>query len=281
MNTVIGQGKADLHNHTTASDGLLSPAQLVRFAAIKGLKAIAITDHDTTEGIDEGLRAGQFYKIKVIPGIELNTQLDSVEIHLLGYFINWNSEYLQKILFKMRDIRKNRAKKMVEKLVNLYGFDISYEEVLKEAKEGAVARPHIARVLISKGIVKDMSEAFEKYIGTDCPAYVGRYHLTPKEGIELIEICGGVPVLAHPGLITVPGIAEMMLDQGIKGIEAYHSKHTQEQAEYYSELAKKSGLLITGGTDCHGELFDGMPIIGDVSVGMDAVEELKHLSRQK
>ena len=281
MNGDITQGRADLHNHTTASDGLLTPMQLIGFAAQKGLKAAAITDHDTTEGIEEAIKAGQLYQVEIIPGIELNTQIDSVEIHILGYFIDWHSMDLQSILHEMREIRRNRAKIMVERLSDLYGFDITYDEVLKEAKEGAVARPHIGRVLMSKGIVKDIGEAFDKYIGTDCPAYVDRYHMTPKEGIELIEKAGGVPVLAHPGLLPSSDIADMVIECGIKGIEAFHNKHTEEQTKYYSLKAYQSDLIITGGSDCHGELYDGLPTIGDVSVDMEAVEKLRSLSWQK
>ena len=281
MAQVTNGSRADLHNHTTASDGLLKPAQLVEYAARKGLGALAITDHDTTDGIDEGLAAGKIQKIVVVPGIEINTQLGSDEIHILGYYIDWKSSLLQNLLSEMKEIRKSRAEIMVQKLVALYGFDISNEEVQHQAKDGTVARPHIARVLISKGIVQDVNEAFEKYIGNHCPAYVERYHLTPKEGIQLIHRIGGVAVLAHPGLMHNHGLINDLIKCGIEGIEVYHSRHTLQQTKNFEDIAKQNELLITGGSDCHGELFDGMPIIGDVTVGMEEVKALRNMAARK
>jgi predicted metal-dependent phosphoesterase TrpH len=279
MNPNIPAGRADLHNHTVASDGLLTSTELIEFAAKKGLQAAAITDHDSTDGIEEGLRAGEKHHVYIVPGIELNTQIDRHEIHILGYFIDPGCGELQEVLAKAREVRKTRAEKMVKKLADLYGFDIQYEEVLEQAKDGGVGRSHIGRVLMSKGYVKDVSEAFDKYLGTDCPAYVGRYKVTPREGIELIEKAGGVPVLAHPGLLPNPSLIYTLIEQGVKGIEAYHSKHTQVQSEEYANIAHQYGLLITGGSDCHGELYDGMPTIGDVSVETEVIASLRSLSR--
>lgn len=279
MQDIMPKGRADLHNHTVASDGLLTPTELIEYAAKKGLQAVAITDHDSTEGIEEGLRAGKKNHVYVIPGIELNTQIDHNEIHILGYFIDPGYSKLQEVLEKAREVRKTRAERMVEKLTELYGFDIHYEDVLAEAKEGGVGRYHIGRVLLSKGYVNNITEAFEKYLGTECPAYVGRYKITPREGIELIEKAGGVAVLAHPGLLPDPGLIYALIEQGVKGIEAYHSKHTQEQSKEYARIANQYGLLITGGSDCHGELYDGMPIIGDVSIDANVIASLRSLSR--
>lgn len=281
MDLTVEGSRADLHNHTIASDGLLKPAQLVEYAAQKNLAAIAITDHDTTDGIDEGLTAGQIHKIEVIPGIEINTQLGSDEIHILGYYIDWKSSHFQDVLAKAKEIRKSRARIMVQKLVSLYGFDVTYEEVQHQAKDGAVARPHIARVLISKGLVRDVNDAFERYIGNHCPAYVGRYRITPKEGIRLINSIGGVAVLAHPGLLQNHDLIEGIIISGIEGIEVYHSKHTHEQTRRYVNIARQNKLLITGGSDCHGELFNGIPIVGDVTVGMEEVKALRNLAASK
>ena len=278
MNQKTLDGRADLHCHTTASDGLFTPLQLIQSAARIRLSAVAITDHDTTDGIEEGISAGKSWNVDVVPGIELNTQLDLNEIHILGYYIEWHSSYLQDILHEMRDVRKNRAKRITERLVELYDFDISFEEVLAEAKKGTVSRPHIARVMISKGLVKDVEEAFSKYIGTDCPAYVGRYRLTPQEGIRLIKSIGGVPVLAHPGLIPDPRLEEIMIKHGIEGIEAFHSKHSREAEKYFSELARQNGLLITGGSDFHGA---EEPFVGDITIGMKEMERLRDLAANK
>ena len=278
MNKRIPAGRTDLHNHTTASDGLLTPTQLVEFAAQRGLKAIAITDHDTTDGIEEGQKAGHTFHVTVVPGIELNTQMDRKEIHILGYFIDRTSPVLQRRLTELKEDRKIRAGKMVNRLISLYGFDITCEDVLRQAGKGGVGRPHIGRALMEKGIVRDVSEAFKKYLGTDCPAYVDRTPLSPAEGIELIEKAGGVPVLAHPGLLPDQGLLEPLCKMGIKGIEAYHTKHTQEDSLRYSRFAQAHGLLITGGSDCHGELHNGIPSVGDVTVDTGVVEALKSLS---
>ncbi|HHU49035.1 MAG: PHP domain-containing protein [Caldicoprobacterales bacterium] len=273
--------RADLHNHTTASDGLLAPAQLIEYAVLKGLAAVAITDHDTVNGIDEALSAGRMREIVVIPGIELNTQLESKEIHILGYYINWKSRQLLEILAEMKNARKNRARKMIQKLVELYNFDINYDEILRQARDGVIGRLHIARVLVSKGMAKDINDAFLRYLDVGCPAYVERYHLAPEEGIRLIKSIGGVAVIAHPGLLPDSGLLNDIIKIGIDGIEVFHSRHTQEQTYYYANIARLNNLLITGGSDCHGELINGMPIIGDVSVSMEEVEHLKSRAKKK
>lgn len=272
------KGRADLHNHTTASDGLLTPTQLVKYAAEKGLEAVAITDHDSTDGIVEGIRAGEKYNVYVVPGIELNTHINDIEIHILGYFIDIHFPEMQDILKRIKEVRRNRGEMMVNNLYNLYGIDINYMEVLQEAKEGGVGRAHLGRVLLEKGYVKDLEEAFQKYLGTDCPVYVSRYKLTAEEGIVLITKAGGVPVLAHPGLVKDQNLIPALLDMGIRGIEVFHSKHTQDQADYFKSLALCHSLLITGGSDCHGELFDGMPIVGDISVDTHVINELINIS---
>lgn len=272
------KGRADLHTHTNASDGLLSPTKLIEYASLKGLQAVAITDHDTTNGIDEAIAAGKMHEVEVIPGIELNSQIENHEIHILGYFISRKSNELQNILSKMRDSRRSRTEKMINKLVELFGFPISFEDIRNQVQGESIGRPHIARVLVSKGVVNDEKEAFEKYIGTDCPAYVGRYRISPNEAISLINNAGGVSVLAHPGLLPDPELMDKVISFGIQGIEAYHSKHTQEHAEYYSMVANRYGLVITGGSDWHGELNNGLPIIGDVSVDVEIVDELKKLA---
>ena len=200
---------ADLHNHTTASDGIFTPKELVRHASTKGLAAIGITDHDTTDGIYEAQKAGKNYGIEIIPGIELNTQEDNFEIHILGYFMDYNLPWFQDILTKIRDARYYRAEKIVNNLVNIYGMDLEFEDIIHKAGgKHNIGRTHIARAMIDKGIVKSISEAFEKYIGEGCKAYVKRYKLTVPEGINMIKEAGGVPVLAHPGLISDDSIVE-------------------------------------------------------------------------
>lgn len=282
MTYISNKGGVDLHTHTTASDGLLTPAELIKFAKKKSLNAIAITDHDTTEGYAETLENtkdnNNFF---IIPGIELNSQFKDEEIHVLGYFIDIENTHLQSILSEMRDSRVTRAKKIVKNLVRIYNFDISYDEVLEKAKKGAISRSHIARVLYDKGKVRNVSEAFNRYLGPKCPAYVERYRLDPKEAIELIKEAGGVAVLAHPGLLNDSSLINIYIKEGIDGIEVYHSKHTDEQTQSFEKIARKKNLIITGGSDCHGDLLNGIPIVGDVRVDTSVVGKLKELSLKR
>jgi predicted metal-dependent phosphoesterase TrpH len=266
----------DLHNHTTASDGLLTPAQLVKWGAQKGLVAIGVTDHDTTDGIQGAIEAGRGFGVEIVPGIELSTQIGDNEIHMLGYYIDIHSIEFQEEIEELKEDRYSRSIKMIDKLRQIYKISISLEEVMEKSGNRAIARPHIGRVLVDKGIVKDLNQAFEIYIGNDCPAYVPRKNITPKQGIEIIKKAGGVPVLAHPGLIKNQSLIEDIIHCGIKGIEVYHSKHTSRQSAYLKTIADKNCLIVTGGSDCHGDLIDGKPIIGDIKVGYSVVEKLKN-----
>jgi len=269
---------ADLHTHTTASDGLLTPSQLVAQALWAGLGAVGVTDHDSTDGLEEALAAGKQLGIQVVPGIELNTKADDEEIHILGYYIDHDLPWLQDLLATMRDVRWTRAKKMVENLRRIYNFDITFEEVQQEVTEGAAGRPHIARALVKKGIVKNVAEAFEKYLGTDCPAYEPRYHMSVEQGIKVIKDAGGVPVLAHPGLLKDQKYALIAIELGVLGIEAFHSKHTPEQCERYRILAREHDLIVTGGSDYHGEKGENMPQLGDIRMPCSIIEQLKGMA---
>jgi len=273
-------GCADLHTHTTASDGLLTPSELVKKAAEAGLCAIGIADHDSIGGIDEACRASKQYGIEVVPAVELNTRAGNHEIHILGYYIKTDLAWFTDFLSNMRNSRMLRARKMVDKLRRIYNMDISYEEVENEAKEGIIARPHIARVLVKKKIARDMAEAYTKYIGSNCPAYVPRYDLTPEEGIKLIYRAGGVPVLAHPALLPDINLVYYVKKLGIRGLEAYHSKHTPEQCRMIEQLARKWDLIVTGGSDYHGNDEVGGINLGDVKVSCSVVGQLKEMAGQ-
>lgn len=219
----------DLHTHSTASDGTMTPSELVRHAKEAGLSALALTDHDTTDGIDEALEEGKKSGVEVIAGVEINVDFtpDS-EMHLLGYFFEGNHKKIAPLLERLRASREERNPKMIKKL-NELGFDISLEEVKREAKDKLVARPHIASVLFKKGYVKNISEAFDKYISVGRPAYVKREKLLPKEAIEEIVKCGGIPVLAHPIYLNVSTLEELhsllqeLKGYGLEGIEAFYS----------------------------------------------------------
>lgn len=271
---------ADLHTHTNASDGLKTPEELVSDASRIGLSCLAITDHDTTDGLNAGIQAGCVLGIRVIPGIEINTQWAKEEIHLLGYFIDYKLDWLQHMLIRIRDTRLCRGEGMVKKLNTLYGFDIAFEEVQQEAGSGAIARPHIARVMVRKGYVKYVSEAFDRYLGTDSPAYMDRFRLTPGEGIDAIQRAGGAAVLAHPGLLPDPRLVDRIINAGIQGIEVYHSKHSKAQTDYFQGLCRRHGLLTTGGSDWHGEAGEGGSDLGLCGVGKDAVDFLEAAAKQ-
>jgi predicted metal-dependent phosphoesterase TrpH len=267
--------KADLHLHTNKSDGILSPAELTATALRYNLAAISITDHDTVEGIDEGIDAGKANSVTVVPGIEFNTQIDQEELHILGYYIDHHNDDLVKLIMKLKAARWQRIEKMVDKLHAL-GVKITIDRVMSEIRDdAAVGRPHVARAMIKAGYVADIKEAFDKYIGIDRPAFVERYKLLPSEAIVLIKSAGGVPVLAHPGLMQNTGYVFKCIEDGIQGIEVYHSRHSDYDVIKYMDIAKQFGLIPTGGSDCHGDKdADGQMLIGSVTVPYETVERL-------
>lgn len=266
--------KADLHIHTTASDSLLPPSEVVRWAGIKRLKAIGITDHDTVDGIDEAIACAAENGVEIVPGVELNTEYQEEEIHILGYYMNYKKDWFVEKLDEIRNSRYKRASGMVEKLNGL-GLKLSMEQVEKEAGGGLIGRPHIARVMIREGYIDNIKEAFVKYIGKGCIAYVERYKLGCGEAIEIIKELGGVPVLAHPGLIRNRKLIPEILDMGMLGIEVYHTKHDEETTRNLLAVAGARKLLVTGGTDCHGNFVNNEPILGNVTVDYINVERLK------
>lgn len=242
----------DMHTHTTASDGVYSPSRLVDYAIKKGLSGIAITDHDTVDGIEEALEHANKYKdFIVVPGVELSTQYRNEEIHILGYMIDYKMNCLLELLENLQDLRTNRAIKIINKLKGL-GFEINYEGVLRFTKASVIGRPHIARFLIEKGYTDSIGEAFQNYLGKGCVAYVAKEKLTPSCAIDIIKKAGGISVIAHPGLLKEPiAIIEYLIDLGVDGIEVYHSEHSLKESMQYLEIAKNHNLLITGGSDFH------------------------------
>lgn len=241
----------DLHVHTTASDGHFSPLEIVDKARVYGLKALAITDHDTTNGIEEAIAAGKEKNIIIIPGIELSTDYQGKEIHILGYFMDYHAQEFQVKLMLFRDDRKLRAQKIVTKL-NTLGYEILFEDVLVFSQGGTIGRPHIAQALLAKGAIKTAKEAFDKLIGRDKPAYVPRQKLTPHEAVMLIRDFNGIPVMAHPGLAGKDNIIPELTQSGLMGIEVFHPDHKLHDIIKYQIIAKENNLLITGGSDFHG-----------------------------
>ncbi|NLW91293.1 MAG: PHP domain-containing protein [Syntrophomonadaceae bacterium] len=243
----------DLHVHTTASDGLLTPAEVIELAIEIGLTGIAITDHDTMNGL---VSAAEYLKSKqlsldFIPGIEINTDVEAGEVHILGYYVNADDQRLRSRLEEIKSCRWERAVGMIEKLVGL-GLPITVEEVEKQAKGDLIGRPHIAMALKDRCYVESIKEAFDKYIGQGRPAYVPRYKFPPEEAITLIHQAGGTAVLAHPGLIRNERTISEIIDLGIDGIEAIYPEHDLKQVIYYKNIADRDNLIITGGSDFHG-----------------------------
>jgi predicted metal-dependent phosphoesterase TrpH len=275
----------DLHTHTTASDGSLAPAALVALAAESGVSVLGITDHDTTAGIAEALAAGQRHGVTVVPGIELNSDFEDRHCDILGYFIDSENEPLRALMTRLQHARAERAVIIVEKLNGL-GVAISIDEVIAIADGGAVGRPHIARALVARGHVADVSEAFRLYIGRRGPAYADRYRLSPAEACAFIRAAGGVPVLAHPvppsdpfsdplKLLTfLPGLVEA----GLGGLECYYAGYTARVSRWLDALAWHFHLVPTGGSDYHGPWRQDR-VLGCVEVPAETVEKLRQAAR--
>ena len=268
----------DLHIHTTASDGLLTPVQVVEIAKKEGLPAISITDHDTIDGYQAVKKRAEELEIELIPGVELSTLYKGEDFHILGYLIDCeNPEFLKKIN-SFQEERRVRGEEMVEKL-NELGIDLRMETVKNIAGKGAVGRPHLADALLKEEFVHTYEEAFARYIGYHAPAYVPKRFLTPQEGIELIHLVRGVAVLAHPGTCRSQHTIYDFLQLGLDGIEAYHSKHDRETTQHYINLANKLGLIYTGGSDCHGRR-GGKVLIGTMKVPYKCLETLRKVKKE-
>lgn len=263
---------ADLHLHTYFSDGTFSPAQLVEAAKKAGLFCIAVTDHDTVAGIGPAREAAAD-SLEVVAGIELTSEINSNEIHILGYFIEQNSSRLKSELDKIYGIRRNRAYDILEKLKKM-GVDLDPQEVFDISGQGTVSRLHIARAMLAKGIISNIYEAFSKYIGNKGPAYVGKFSLTPQDAIKLILEIKGIPVLAHPYNSGCDELITGFVKAGLKGLEVYYPEYPDSVVNYYSQLANKHGLLMTGGSDCHGTAKPDVNV-GKVSIPYELVEKLK------
>ena len=252
----MAMNRADLHTHTTASDGLLTPAGVVQRAYGAGLAAVAITDHDTMAGIEEALQEGQRIGITVVPGVEISTSWDGQDIHMLGYYPDWRQDRWQERLSGLREGRTLRNERIVARLQQL-GLSVTMAEVHQTAgKTGSdetVGRPHIAAVLMEKGFVGSMAEAFDRYLASGAAAYVAVPKVTPLEAMEWIREAGGISVLAHPGLYGDDRLIEPLIQAGLCGIETSHPDHSLEQEAGYRLLAERHGLIMTGGSDFHGE----------------------------
>ena len=265
----------DLHVHTTYSDGLLTPKQVVDLAMIKGIDGIAITDHDTILGIEPAVRySEEIENIFVIPGIELGSVYKDEEVHILGYFIDYKSLEIIDMTNKLRMDRVSRGLKIIEK-VNSIGMELDIAEVKALGKGNYIGRPHIARALVKHGYVNNVQEAFSKYLNRGKPAYVERHTLDIKEAISLIHSSNGLAILAHPGVLKDREIIRYCINMGIDGLEAIHSKHNNNDVKNILEIGKKYDLIITGGSDCHGEIINGDYLLGKYYVNIDYISSMK------
>lgn len=245
--------RADLHIHTTASDGTLAPAKVVRIAASLGLRYVAIADHDTVDGVEEALAAARGTCLSIIPAVELSSVRDGRDIHVLGYFVNWRDRSFREHLGELRRMRLERVRRMLGLLAER-GLELALEDVLKEAngENGSLGRPHIARALVRKKLLHSVEEAFERYLGRGAPCFVEKYEHDPVEVVATIRAAGGIPVLAHPGLHLTEEIVAELAGAGLLGIEAFHSDHDPATERRLLRLARGLGLVVTGGSDCHG-----------------------------
>lgn len=264
----------DLHLHTTASDGSSTPKELVMAAAEMGLSAIAIADHDSVEGVKEAVDAGKSAGIEVVPAIEMSSEADSRVVHFLGYFIDFENEQLLKALSDLRDARFARAQKIVDRLKDL-GIEIDMEEVLRESAGGAVGRAHIARALAAKGSVSSIRDAFSLHLAEGKPAYVSKLVLEPCDVIRTIHAAGGLVSLAHPALSRADDLIDEFVSYGLDALEAYHSEHSSDQVEAYLRLAEEKNLLVTGGSDCHGERSSRGIKLGEANVPDEVLASLR------
>lgn len=249
--------RIDLHTHSTVSDGTDTPAELIRYAKEKGLRAIALTDHDSIDGINEAQSVGREVGVEVIPGVELSADFSDGALHLLGLFVDRGALPFLERLSVFQAARRERNPKIVQKLQEM-GFKITEEEVTAAAGGGQAGRPHFARVLMEKGYVHSITEAFEKYIGDGRPAHVEKPQPTPEACIALIHEANGVAVLAHPNTLRLSddklnGLFERLVNAGLDGIEVYYSTHTPEETARYERLAAEWNLAKSGGSDFHGE----------------------------
>lgn len=269
-----GMKKTDLHIHTAYSDGTCTPEEVIRVSKDKGLAAVAITDHDSTDAIMPALKYGAKMGIEVIPGIELSCEYKNVEIHILGYYINWENNWLQGKLKVFQKARERRAYHILGKLKEL-GVEIDEQMLFSQASMGSISRIHFARCLVEMGEVKNMVEAFQKYLIDGRPAFVKKLRITPEEALNMIHRVGGVTVLAHP--VFGGGqrhFVKKLKRLGLSGIEAYHPSHTPEQCEKYLRIADELDLIITGGTDSHGDREEENPI-GSMKISYNLVDKLK------
>ncbi len=264
---------ADLHLHTNFSDGTFTPEELAGRGKAHGFTTLALTDHDTVEGCPRMAAACAGQGIGFVPGTELTAELEGMEVHLLGYFVDVEDPTLLSEVARFQRVRQDRIREMVMRL-NRLNVPLREEAVFSLANCRSPGRPHVARALVQAGLCGNLDEAFERFLKVNRPAWVPKCKMSALDAIRLIHGAGGVAVMAHPGLNRTDGIIPRMLDEGLDGLECFHTKHSPAMSRHYLELAEKYQLLVTGGSDCHG-LSKGKPLIGTIKLPQAHVEKLQ------
>jgi len=274
-------GAVDLHSHTTASDGALAPRELVRKAAQHGVRVLAITDHDSTDGLREAIEeAAKPPPLEIVPGLEINCDVPAgprggpSEVHVLGYCVDWEADWFQQFLREQREERRARVFRIAARLAEL-GMPIEPDEVFALVREGSAGRPHVAQVMVTRGYVKSVREAFDKYLHAGGPANVPRKRLTPAEAVAIIRRARGVPVLAHPGLAGRDDMIPELVQAGLMGIETYYPEHSASQTAAYRAMCATLGLVATGGSDYHGPAIGKANAPGTPAIPMSVWHELR------
>jgi predicted metal-dependent phosphoesterase TrpH len=269
----------DLHLHTSFSDGTYTPEELTLQAQRCGLRGVALTDHDTVEGCPRMAAACQAARIEFVPACELTAEYEGHELHLLGYFIDIQHPALLTEMSKFQEVRQSRVREMVVRL-NEMGFGLQAQTVFALANCRSPGRPHVARALVRERLCGSLDEAFERFLKRGKPAWVPKFKISATDAIALLHQAGGIVVMAHPGLNRTDEIIPALVEAGMDGLECFHSKHSTPITEHYLQMADKYGLLVTGGSDCHGN-SKGKPLIGTIKVPYTHLQTLKDRWQEK
>jgi hypothetical protein len=266
--------KADLHLHTSRSDGQFSVEDLIKLAKSAELDIISITDHDTIDSIEEAIEIGKFYGIEVIPGLEISTEFLDIEIHILAYFFDVTSKELEEYLSFFRAERYKRALRIIQKL-NSIGLSISIDDVLEVAGNSTIGRPHIAKAMVKNNLVSNYQEAFNKYIGNGCIAFERKVHLSPQSACKIINDAGGLSFIAHPNNMS-EDIIKILIDSGIDGIEVIHPSHLPHKIEFFRGIVSEYFLLESGGSDFHGGERNDLSNLGKYFIQGSKVDAMRN-----
>lgn len=272
--------KADLHIHTTCSDGHLSPEEVIKLAEMKNLAAVSITDHDTFEGYKIAKPIADKAGIELIPGVEVTTLFNGKEAHILAYYFETDTNYFGDFLNSQKSSRQTRIKGIV-KTLNSKRIDVSYDEVWAEADGGNLGRPHIAKILIEKGYVSNFNEAFQLYLSNEKLGDIKNSYPDSEKAIQMIKNVGGAAILAHPGKLYSEKEIDEFIELGIDGLECIHPSHNYRKQAFYTRLCDQKSLLKTGGSDYHGGIESGHSNVGIVAIAKKNIESMKRMTDQR